>query len=114
MRNRSREDPPSPAGCIIRRRSSSSPTHRGEGDDVAFVNERLISGTEHIVASTSNAISLNDEAMAIAARDGDPMTLALASNKHAIFRDGEGVAKDLGEAARLWRLAADQGDAAAQ
>ena len=38
----------------------------------------------------ARASSLNEEAMAIAARDGDPMTLAHVSNKRAIFRDGEG------------------------
>ncbi len=52
----------------------------------------------------ARAISLNDEAMAIAARDGDPMTLALASNKHAIFRDGEG---DLAGARRGFMAALD-------
>ena len=36
------------------------------------------------------AVSLNNEAMAIAERDGDPMTLAHVSNKRAILRDAEG------------------------
>ena len=42
-----------------------------------------------IAKQLARARSLNDEAMAIAARDGDPMTLAHISNTHAIFRDAE-------------------------
>ena len=55
-----------------------------------------------IAKQLARASSLNEEAMAIAARDGDPMTLAHVSNKRAIFRDGEG---DL-EGARRGFLAA--------
>jgi diguanylate cyclase (GGDEF)-like protein len=57
-----------------------------------------------VAQQLARASSLNDEAMAIAARDGDPITLAHISNKRAIFRDAEG---DLAGARRDFMAALD-------
>ena len=63
-----------------------------------------LSWSYFIARQLTRASSLNDEAMALAARDGDPMTLAHVSNKRAIFRDGEG---DLAGARRGFMAALD-------
>ena len=57
-----------------------------------------------IAKQLERASSLSAEAMAIAERDGDPMTLAHGSNKQAIFRDAQG---DLPGARRGFQAALD-------
>ncbi|HRI18667.1 MAG TPA: diguanylate cyclase, partial [Burkholderiaceae bacterium] len=76
---------------------------RGDAWRQAEVRTEL-SWSYFIAKQLARASALNDEAIAIAARDGGPLTLAHVSNKRAIFRDAEG---DLSGARRGFMSALD-------